>query len=205
MFKLLTNLSSFWVVRRYLILDPCFFAWFLWFLCSACDNFLVIQYFLLGWHCTWFLVWESIYWKYSDFKPTMQRNGIPQERIQLHISIYFSSKAHITLYEASASPPPFSMRQDVLSSRCLSALPFFWSVLVVRRAGPGFPWVGNYKQYLSPPPSIHQTHLSLRLFPVCPTQHLPQHPKSAKAAFRALGGCLQGSGVLPGFSLSLMA
>lgn len=45
----------------------------------------------------------------------MQRNGIPQERIQLHISIYFSGKAHITLYEASA-PPPFSMRQDVLSS-----------------------------------------------------------------------------------------
>lgn len=37
----------------------------------------------------------------------MQRNGIPQERIQLHISIYFSSKAQITWYAASASPPPF--------------------------------------------------------------------------------------------------
>ena len=144
----------------------------------------MIQYFLLDWHCTLILLSESTYGKYSAFKPTMQRNGTPQETIQLHISIYFSNKAHVTLYEASL----------LYETGCL--------VLLMPLCPPLFPFCSSGEKSWSwffmgwelwtlslPSPSIHQTHLSLRLFPVCPTQHLPQHPESAKAACRALGCC----------------
>lgn len=141
-FILFTNLASFWVVRE---VSP---SWSLFYF-HGFFILLVIQYFLLGWCCTFVLVLESTFWKYWDVMSAMQRNGIPRERIQLCISVYFSNKAHIT-------QRPLLLLLSSLWAGCLfllcpSARPLFLCCSSGERSWSWFVMLGSSRQQPSVP------------------------------------------------------